>query len=66
MTDERANEYEEVDETVADTASEERPQYGVGPFSVREVALVGVWLIAFVVSFFSIASEQALSQLLLG
>jgi hypothetical protein len=66
VTDERANEYEEVDEAVADTASEERPQYGVGPFSVREVALVGVWLIAFVVSFFSIASEQALSQLLLG
>jgi len=66
VTDERANDYEEVDETVADTASGDRPQYGVGPFSVREVALVGVWLIAFVVSFFSIASEQALSQLLLG
>ncbi|WP_307858528.1 hypothetical protein [Microbacterium flavescens] len=33
---------------------EEPPQYGVGPFSIREVALVGVWLIAFVVSFFSI------------
>lgn len=30
------------------------PQYGVGPFSVREVALGAVWLVAFVVSFFPI------------
>lgn len=27
-------------------------QYGVGPFSIREVALGGVWLVAFIVSFF--------------
>lgn len=33
------------------------PQYGVGPFSVREVALGGVWVIAFVVSFFPIFGE---------
>lgn len=30
------------------------PQYGVGPFSIREVALGGIWLVAFVVSFFPI------------
>ncbi|MFT3798797.1 hypothetical protein [Microbacterium sp.] len=30
------------------------PQYGVGPFSVREVALGGLWLVAFLVSFFPI------------
>ncbi|WP_347344338.1 hypothetical protein [Microbacterium sp.] len=30
------------------------PQYGVGPFSIREVSLAGVWLLAFVVSFFPI------------
>ncbi|MBN9177066.1 MAG: hypothetical protein J0I43_06825 [Microbacterium sp.] len=36
-----------VDESAA-------PQYGVGPFSVREVALGGVWLVAFIVSFFPI------------
>lgn len=30
------------------------PQYGVGPFSVREVALGGIWLLAFIVSFFPI------------
>lgn len=28
--------------------------YGVGPFSIREVALGGVWLLAFIVSFFPI------------
>ena len=50
----------------ARTAAGERPQYGVGPFSVREVALVGVWLIAFIISFFSVASEQAMAQLLFG
>ncbi|MCR2809167.1 MULTISPECIES: hypothetical protein [unclassified Microbacterium] len=49
-----------------DTAPGGQPQYGVGPFSVREVALVGVWLVAFVVSFFSIASQQAMAQLLFG
>jgi len=32
------------------------PQYGVGPFSIREVALGGIWLVAFVVSFFPIYS----------
>nr|WP_323741103.1 hypothetical protein [Microbacterium sp. VKM Ac-2870] len=32
------------------------PQYGVGPFSVREMALAGIWLVAFVVSFFPIYS----------
>ncbi len=30
------------------------PQYGVGPFSIREVALGVAWLVAFVVSFFSV------------
>lgn len=29
-------------------------QYGLGPFSIREVALGGVWLVAFVVSFFPV------------
>ena len=65
MTDERADENAEIDEAVTRAASEERPQYGVGPFSVREVALVGVWLVAFVVSFFSVATQPALGQLLL-
>lgn len=35
-------------------AGVESTQYGVGPFSVREVALAGVWLVAFVISFFSL------------
>ncbi|MFT4213471.1 MAG: hypothetical protein QM622_01665 [Microbacterium sp.] len=36
-------------ESVDNTAP---PQYGVGPFSVREVSLGAVWLVAFIVSFF--------------
>jgi hypothetical protein len=66
VTDERADENAEIDEAVTPTASEDRQQYGVGPFSVREVALVGVWLVAFVVSFFSVATQPALGQLLLS
>jgi hypothetical protein len=34
--------------------ADEPPQYGVGPFSIREVALAGTWIVAFVVSFFPI------------
>lgn len=30
------------------------PQYGVGPLSIREVALAGVWAIAFICSFFPV------------
>ncbi len=33
------------------------PQYGVGPFSIREVTLGGVWLLAFIVSFFPIYGQ---------
>jgi len=38
------------------------PQYGVGPFSVREVALGGIWVVAFIVSFFPIYSLGASSS----
>lgn len=30
------------------------PQYGVGPFSIREAALGGIWLLALIVSFFPV------------
>ncbi|MET0782168.1 MAG: hypothetical protein ABWY26_06265 [Microbacterium sp.] len=66
MTDDRLDESTEISEGVEETAAEERPQYGVGPFTVREVALISVWIIAFVVSFFGIASQQAMAQLLFG
>ncbi|WP_372492588.1 hypothetical protein [Microbacterium kunmingense] len=33
-------------------------QYGVGPFSLREVIIGGVWLVAFIVSFFSFSTVQ--------
>lgn len=42
----------------AATASGPQPQYGVGPFSIREVALAGVWLVAFVASFFPLYSRS--------
>ncbi|MEJ1155303.1 hypothetical protein [Microbacterium marmarense] len=38
------------------TTPEHAPQYGVGPFSIREVALMGVWAVAFIVSFFSLST----------
>src|SRR3954469_59032 len=57
VTDEQRD--ENVDTEVARAAEiEDAPQYGVGPFTIREVALVGVWLVAFVVSFFSIYSDR--------
>ena len=52
MTDEKQDGI--IDEAVA---TEEPPQYGVGPFSIREVALAGTWLVAFVVSFFPIYGD---------
>ena len=53
MTDEHREEHIEAQAT----AHDEPPQYGVGPFSIREVALVGTWLVAFVVSFFPVYGE---------
>lgn len=45
-----------AEETSTDASPELAPQYGVGPFSVREVTLIGVWLFAFVVSFFPVTA----------
>ncbi|MBB3156380.1 hypothetical protein FHS07_000064 [Microbacterium proteolyticum] len=42
------------------------PQYGVGPFSVREVALLGIWVVAFFVSFFRINILDSPSGVLIG
>jgi len=49
---------EDFDREEAPVHAEEPPQYGVGPFSIREIALVGVWLVAFVISFLSINERQ--------
>jgi hypothetical protein len=35
-------------------ATTERPLYGIGPVTVRELSLVAVWLVAFIISFFPI------------
>lgn len=45
---------EDFDAEATTVHGESAPQYGVGPFSIREVSLGGVWLLAFIVSFFSI------------
>ncbi|HWI31815.1 MAG TPA: hypothetical protein VNT50_10010 [Microbacterium sp.] len=44
----------------APTTETEEPatQYGVGPFTVRELAILAAWLLAFVVSFFSISTGR--------
>jgi hypothetical protein len=41
-----------TDSTVVEP--EEAPQYGVGPFTIREVAILGLWAVGFIVSFFSV------------
>lgn len=56
VTDEQLDEGFDIEEAPVHT--EEPPQYGVGPFSMREVVLAGVWLVAFVVSFFSISVSR--------
>lgn len=33
------------------------PQYGIGPFSLREVSLLGVWALAFLFSFFPLYAD---------
>lgn len=44
---------DETDQTtLEETTPEPTPLYGVGPFTIRELSLLGVWLVAFVVSFF--------------
>jgi len=40
--------------------------YGVGPFSVREVSLLGVWAVAFLVSFFPDNNVSGAARLLVG
>ncbi|MFE7844662.1 hypothetical protein ACFUTX_05620 [Microbacterium sp. NPDC057407] len=52
MTDDQLD--QDFDAEKTDARADRTPQYGVGPFSIREVAIVGVWLVAFIVSFFSI------------
>ncbi|GAA1844388.1 hypothetical protein ACFQZV_10680 [Microbacterium koreense] len=75
MTDQQDQPYatdgdvvEEVEAVEESTSTDEAPQYGVGPFSVREVGLAGIWLVAFVVSFFPVglAVDLAFGNLVFG
>ncbi|KAA9087163.1 hypothetical protein [Microbacterium radiodurans] len=49
--DDRAGDRAADDRAVGDTVA---PQYGVGPLSIREVSLLGVWALSFIFSFFPI------------
>lgn len=42
------------------------PQYGIGPFSLREVSLLGVWALAFLFSFFPLYGDNQFTRLLGG
>lgn len=42
------------------------PQYGIGPFSVREVSLLGVWALAFLFSFFPLYGDNPYTRVLGG
>jgi hypothetical protein len=42
------------DVDTARAESDVAPLYGIGPFTVRELSLIGVWLVAFVFSFFPV------------
>ena len=44
----------------------EGPNYGVGPFSIREVALLGAWILAFFASFFRTNILDSPSGVLVG
>ncbi|MFJ6679648.1 hypothetical protein ACIQLK_11080 [Microbacterium sp. NPDC091382] len=57
------------DEEPAAAASAEGhvpPQYGIGPFSLREVSLLGVWALAFLFSFFPLYGDNQFTRLLGG
>ncbi|MFV0319071.1 MAG: hypothetical protein ACK5IN_01610 [Microbacterium sp.] len=58
MTDDRFA--EQTDTPVAEALP---PQYGVGPFTIREVALLAVWVAAFVVSFFPLLTGSVSAAL---
>lgn len=49
-----------------DVRASDAPQYGVGPFSIREVALLGIWVVAFFVSFFRTNILDSPSGVLVG
>ncbi|KZE90694.1 hypothetical protein [Microbacterium sp. TNHR37B] len=60
----------DLDQDVADDATSttepgSEPVYGIGPFSLREVVLLGVWALAFIVSFFSVWVDTGLSSVAL-
>jgi hypothetical protein len=54
VSDEHAEPAVSPADPAPDTPAAPAGPYGVGPFSLREVVLGGIWLVAFVVSFFPV------------
>jgi hypothetical protein len=57
---------DQLDEVENDDDQAAPPQYGVWPFSIREVVLLGIWALAFIVSFFSLSYYTPLSVWTMG
>ncbi|WP_243228077.1 hypothetical protein [Microbacterium sp. CIAB417] len=60
VEDDQFDAFEDDDEQAAP------PQYGVWPFSIREVVLLGIWALAFIVSFFSLSYYAPVSVWTMG
>jgi hypothetical protein len=58
VTDDYAERTEEGSVTPTTEPEDSSTQYGVGPFTVRELAILVAWAIAFVVSFFSLSTVR--------
>lgn len=62
MTDEYIGEPTETPDPAEVAEKEALGQYGLGPVTIREAVLVGVWLVAFIISFFSIVPTSGLAS----
>lgn len=58
VTDEDAGRTADGSETPVAEVEESSTQFGVGPFTVRELAILVAWALAFIVSFFSLSTVR--------
>ncbi|MGC5169679.1 hypothetical protein ACLQ2Q_03400 [Microbacterium sp. DT81.1] len=58
VTDEDAGRTADGSETPIAEVEDSSAQYGVGPFTIRELAILVAWALAFIVSFFSLSTVR--------
>jgi hypothetical protein len=58
VTDDYAGRTADGSETPIAEVEESSTQYGVGPFTIRELAILVAWALAFIVSFFSLSTVR--------